>query len=48
MRNLALFAAVVLVAYLAGRHLVPASAIDAALAWAFGLLKLPVESVLLA
>ncbi|MCB9679540.1 MAG: hypothetical protein H6737_30825 [Alphaproteobacteria bacterium] len=48
MRNLALFVAVVVFAYFAGRNLVPPSAIDAALTWVFGLLHLPADAVTLA
>ena len=48
MRNLAMFVTVVAVAYLAGRHLVPASAIDVALTWVFGLFQLSAEAVTLA
>ena len=51
MRYLALLVsvfAVVGLAYLAGRHLVPATAIDATLTWVFGLLQLSPEAVMLA
>ncbi len=46
--RVAVFTALVGVAYVAGRHLIPATAVDAALLWVFGLLHLPAEAVVLA
>lgn len=46
-RRLLVFVGLVALAYVAGRHLVPAAAIDAALVWIFGLLQLPAEAVVL-
>ncbi len=47
MRNAAIFAAIVIVAYLAGRHLVPSSAIDTALTWVLGLFTSPERMAML-
>jgi hypothetical protein len=44
---LPLFAGLVAFAYVAGRHLIPESAVDAVLVWLVGLLHLPVDAALL-
>lgn len=45
--RVAAFMAVVGVAYVAGRHLIPSPAVDAALLWVFGALQLPTDLVLM-
>jgi len=48
MRNLALFTTVVVVAYVAGKHLIPSAAIDSAIVWVLDWFSLSAGSLVLA